>query len=30
MQMCWKYMIPIAFFNLVGIGIMMLLMGQTK
>jgi len=29
MNMCWKYMIPIAFFNLVGIGVVMLLRGRA-
>jgi NADH-quinone oxidoreductase subunit H len=29
MNMCWKYMIPIAFFNLVGIGVLMLLTGRA-
>jgi NADH-quinone oxidoreductase subunit H len=29
MNMCWKYMIPIAFFNLVGIGVVMLLRGKA-
>ena len=30
MNMCWKYMIPIAFFNLIGIGVMMLALGKTR
>ncbi len=29
MAMCWKYMIPIAFFNLVGIGVLMLVTGRA-
>lgn len=29
MNMCWKYMIPIAFFNMVGIGVVMLLRGRA-
>jgi NADH-quinone oxidoreductase subunit H len=29
MSMCWKYMIPIAFFNLIGIGIQMLITGRA-
>jgi NADH-quinone oxidoreductase subunit H len=29
MNMCWKYMIPIAFFNIVGIGILMLVLGRA-
>ena len=29
MNMCWKYMIPIAFFNMVGIGILMLVLGRA-
>ena len=29
MNMCWKYMIPIAFFNLIGIGVVMLLRGRA-
>lgn len=29
MQLCWKYMIPIAFLNLVGIGVVMLVIGRV-
>jgi NADH-quinone oxidoreductase subunit H len=29
MAMCWKYMIPIAFVNLIGLGLMMLLTGRA-
>jgi len=29
MAMCWKYMIPIAFVNLIGIGLVMLLTGRA-
>jgi NADH-quinone oxidoreductase subunit H len=29
MAMCWKYMIPIAFFNIVGVGIWMLVLGRA-
>ena len=29
MALCWKYMIPIAFFNLIGIGILMLITGRA-
>jgi NADH-quinone oxidoreductase subunit H len=29
MAMCWKYMIPIAFFNMIGIGILMLITGRA-
>ncbi len=29
MRMCWKYLIPIAFFNLFGIGVLMLIVGRA-
>jgi NADH-quinone oxidoreductase subunit H len=28
-QLCWKYLIPIAFFNLIGIGVLMLVTGKA-
>jgi NADH-quinone oxidoreductase subunit H len=29
MVMCWKYLIPIAFFNMFGVGVMMLILGKA-
>lgn len=29
MHLCWKYMIPIAFFNLIGVGVLMLVVGRA-
>ena len=29
MRLCWKYLIPIAFFNIFGIGLLMLAVGRA-